>query len=217
MAFENEKLRLLSNLQKQGLIRTESVYNAMFNIPRENFLPPSVRSRAYLDRPLQIDKGQTISAPHMNAMMCEILEITLGDKILEIGTGSGYHAALLGYITGPTGKVITIERHEKLALQAKKHLKQVGIDNVKVIIGDGTKGYEKFAPYDKILVTAASPTTPPPLMDQVSPNGGIICIPLGNKHSVQALFKIIRNGVNYKKTRITGVMFVPLIGEYGFS
>jgi protein-L-isoaspartate(D-aspartate) O-methyltransferase len=217
MAFENEKLRLLSNLQKQGLIKTEAVYNAMFHIPREKFLPPSVGSRAYLDRPLQIDEGQTISAPHMNAMMCEILKITPGDKILEIGTGSGYHAALLGYLTGTEGRVITIERHEKLAVQARNHLKQVGIQNVEVIIGDGTKGYEKFAPYDKILVTAASPTTPPPLMDQVSQNGGIICIPLGNKHSVQALFKIIRKGEKFKKTKITGVMFVPLIGKFGFS
>jgi protein-L-isoaspartate(D-aspartate) O-methyltransferase len=143
----------------------------------------------------------------MNAMMCEILKITPGEKILEIGTGSGYHAALLGYLTGTEGRVITIERHEKLAVQARNHLKQVGIQNVEVIIGDGTKGYEKFAPYDKILVTAASPTTPPPLMDQV----------IGNKHSVQALFKIIRKGEKFKKTKITGVMFVPLIGKFGFS
>ena len=216
MSLEKEREILLNSLQKHEYLKSKPVINAMRNVPREMFLPPSHRTRAYLDRPLPIDDGQTISAPHMNAMMCELLQISPGDKILEIGTGSGYHAALLGYITGEQGEVFTIERHPNLADQARSHLLNAEITNVTVIEGDGTNGYSQEAPYDKILITAAGPSIPPPLITQLSPNGGIMCIPLGKKHSFQNLYKIVKSGNHIEKTRISGVMFVPLIGKFGF-
>lgn len=222
MSFEEKRKDLVDKLIKRNILTKPEVINAMLKVPREKFLPKSAASSAYIDSPLSIGEGQTISAPHMNAMMCEFLELKEGDKVLEIGTGSGYHAALCAEIVAPEGSqnpghVYTIERHEKLVEKAKKNLKETYDRTVTVVLGDGTLGYPQEAPYDKILVTAASPERiPPPLKEQLK-DGGILCIPAGSKDFGQNLYIITRNGDNFKSKRITGVRFVPLIGEHGFD
>jgi len=215
--INQERLNLINNLKARKIIISENVYNAMLNVPRHLFLPGLNINKAYIDTPQQIGKGQTISAPHMNAMMCEYLEIKPGDKILEIGTGSGYHAAILAELTGKDGLVYTIERIPDLAIKAEKKLKELSYSNVEVIINDGTKGLESKAPFDKILVTAASPKIPKNLLVQLNSNGGILCIPVGKRHWNQDLIVIHRIDEKYVKKIVCKVIFVPLIGENGFE
>ncbi|QEE14843.1 protein-L-isoaspartate O-methyltransferase [Promethearchaeum syntrophicum] len=215
--INQERLDLINNLKARKIIITENVYNAMLNVPRHLFLPELDINKAYIDSPQQIGKGQTISAPHMNAMMCEYLEIKPKDKILEIGTGSGYHAAILAELTGKGGIVYTIERIPDLAIKAQKKLEELSYSNVEVIIDDGTLGLESKAPFDKILVTAASPKIPKSLLVQLNPNGGILCIPVGKRHWDQDLIVIQRTKEKYIKKKVCKVIFVPLIGENGFD
>ncbi len=223
MTFEEKRKRLVDNLRERGILTKPEVIKAMLKVPRHKFLPEDAKSSAYMDSPLSIGLGQTISAPHMNAMMCEYLELKNGEKVLEIGTGSGYHAALCAELVAPEdsenpGHVFTIERHEELANNARESLEKTGYGNkVTVIHGDGTLGYPDQAPYDKILVTAASPTKLPlPLRDQLK-DGGILCIPAGSKSFAQNLYIIKKSGDNFDSKKITGVRFVPLIGKYGFE
>jgi protein-L-isoaspartate(D-aspartate) O-methyltransferase len=223
MTLEEKRMDLIDNLKRRGVLSKSSVIKAMLKVPRHKFLPKDAESSAYMDSPLSIGLGQTISAPHMNAMMCELLDLKEGDKVLEVGTGSGYHAALCAEIVAPEnslnpGHVYTIERHRELADKAKKALKENGYgDKVTVICGDGTQGYPEQAPYDKILVTASSPKKiPPPLIEQLS-DKGILCIPAGSKEWGQDLFILKKKGTKYDTERITGVRFVPLIGKHGFS
>ena len=223
MNFEEKRKRLVESLKDRGILTTPEVIKAMLIVPRHKFVPKDAESSAYMDSPLSIGLGQTISAPHMNAMMCEYLELSEGEKILEIGTGSGYHAALCAELVAPEnsenpGHVITIERHEELVKNARESLKETGYEHkVTVIHGDGTLGYPKEAPFDKILVTAASPSKiPVPLRDQLK-EGGILCIPTGSKSFAQNLYVIRKQGENFDTKRITGVRFVPLIGKYGFE
>lgn len=223
MNFEEKRKRLVESLKDRGILTKPEVIKAISVVPRHKFVPKEAESSAYIDSPLSIGLGQTISAPHMNAMMCEYLELKEGDKVLEIGTGSGYHAALCAELVAPKnsenpGHVFTIERHEELVENARMSLKETEYeDNVTVIHGDGTLGYPKEAPYDKILVTAASPTKIPiPLRDQLK-DGGILCIPAGSKNFAQNLYVIQKQGDDFKTKRITGVRFVPLIGKYGFE
>ncbi|MFW9880570.1 MAG: protein-L-isoaspartate(D-aspartate) O-methyltransferase [Candidatus Thorarchaeota archaeon] len=225
MNFEEKRKKLVNNLKNRDypVLTKQEVINAMLTVPRHLFVPKDAESSAYIDSPLSIGSGQTISAPHMNAMMCEYLELKEGDKVLEVGTGSGYHAALCAEIVAPRnsnnpGHVYTIERHIDLVKKANNNLKETGYDNrVTVILGDGTLGYLEEAPYDKILVTAASPKKiPPPLREQLK-DGGILCIPAGSKSFAQDLYIIKRHGEEYDSKRVTGVRFVPLIGKYGFE
>ncbi|MFX1568543.1 MAG: protein-L-isoaspartate(D-aspartate) O-methyltransferase [Promethearchaeota archaeon] len=223
MNFEEKRKNLVESLKRREILTRPNVIKAMLKVPRHKFIPKEAESSAYMDSPLSIGLGQTISAPHMNAMMCEYLELKEGDKVLEIGTGSGYHAALCAEIVAPEntrnpGHVYTIERHEKLVENAKESLKETGYNKkVTVIHGDGTLGYPKEAPYDKILVTAASPTKIPlPLRDQLN-DGGILCIPAGSKSFSQNLYVIHKVGDTFDTNKITGVRFVPLIGKYGFD
>ncbi len=223
MDFEENRRELVENLKERGILTQKKVINAMLKVPREQFIPKSVKSSAYIDTPLSIGSGQTISAPHMNAMMCEILDFKEGDKVLEIGTGSGYHAALCAELVAPEGSknpghIYTIERHENLAKKARENLRNLDYDkHISVIIGDGTVGYPKEAPYDKILVTAASPLPiPSPFKEQLK-DGGILCIPAGSRQFTQNLYKITKKGDKFKKKRITGVRFVSLIGKHGFN
>lgn len=223
MNFEEKRKRLVESLKNRGILTKPEVIKAMLIVPRHKFVPKDAESSAYMDSPLSIGLGQTISAPHMNAMMCEYLELSEGEKILEIGTGSGYHAALCAELVAPEnsenpGHVITIERHEELVKNARESLKETGYEHkVTVIHGDGTLGYPKEAPFDKILVTAASPSKIPiPLRDQLK-EGGILCIPTGSKSFAQNLYVIRKQGENFDTKRITGVRFVPLIGKYGFE
>ncbi|MHA2288328.1 MAG: protein-L-isoaspartate O-methyltransferase [Promethearchaeota archaeon] len=174
MDFEEKRKKLVDSLKNRDFLTKPEVIKAMLTVPRHLFLPKGAISSAYIDSPLSIGLGQTISAPHMNAMMCELLELREGDKVLEIGTGSGYHAALCAEIVSPKdsqnpGHVYTLERHLKLADSARQSLSKAGYSNsVTVIHGDGTLGYPQEAPYDKILVTASSPKkVPPPLKNQL--------------------------------------------------
>lgn len=214
MERHDEKIRLVERLKRYGYIRSKEVEDAMLSIRREDFVPPSVRRYAYDDTPLEIGFGQTISAPHMVAMMCEELELKKGLKILEIGAGSGYHAAVISRIIGEEGKVYSIERIAELAEFARKNLEKAGIKNVEVIEGDGSLGLPEYAPYDRILVTCSAPDIPEPLIEQLK-EGGIILIPVGRTFSV--LIKGIKKGKRLEKKEICGCAFVPLIGKYGFS
>jgi protein-L-isoaspartate(D-aspartate) O-methyltransferase len=223
MDYEKKRRKLVEGLIKRGILTQPKVIQAMLKVPRHEFLPEKAKSSAYVDSPLSIGSGQTISAPHMNGMMCEYLQLKEGEKVLEIGTGSGYHAALCAELVAPEdcqtpGHVYSIERHKKLVDKALINLKNAGFENrVTVIHGDGTLGYPEEAPYDKILVTAASPEkVPPPLKNQLK-DGGILCIPAGSKRWGQNLYIVTKKGDDFKTDKITGVRFVPLIGEFGFD
>lgn len=223
MNLEKKRKEMVEGLINRGVLSKPEVIQAMLKVPRENFLPTDAAGSAYIDSPLSIGEGQTISAPHMNAMMCEYLELKEGDKVLEIGTGSGYHAALCAELVAPNnsknpGHIYTIERILSLVENAKKALMEGGYDTkVTVIYGDGTLGYPEAAPYDKILVTAAAPEKiPQPYKDQLK-EGGILCIPAGSKHYAQNLYIIHKKGKDFETNRVTGVRFVPLVGHFGFS
>ena len=214
MDVNEDKRKRLAERLRYELNLSEKVYGALAKVPRHLFVPQRYRSEAYVDTPLPIGYGQTISAPHMVAIMCELLNLKEGDKVLEIGTGCGYHAAVVAEIVGRKGKVITIERIPELAEMAKTNLKALGYDNVVVIVGDGSKGYEPEAPYDKIYVTAAAPEIPKPLIEQLKP-GGKMVIPVGD--SVQWLYVVEKDKEGkIRKWNWGSVRFVPLKGEYGF-
>ena len=223
MSFEEKRKKLVENLVKRKILNKQSVIDAMLKVKRHLFLPDEAKSTAYIDSPVSIGLGQTISAPHMCAIMCEELNLKEGEKVLEIGTGSGYHAALCAELVAPEGSsnpghVYSIERHENLANKARENLKIAGYSTrVTVIHGDGTLGLPQQAPFDKISVTASSPKEiPNPFKEQLK-DGGILCIPAGSKEWGQDLYVITRNGNNFAVDKKTAVRFVPLIGKYGFE
>ena len=213
--------KLVENLWREGVIKSRKVKEAMLKVPREKFVPENLRSQAYLDMPLPIGYGQTISAPHMVAMMCELLELEVGHKVLEVGAGCGYHAAVIAEIVAPKGAekpghIYTVEIIDRLAETARRNLEKTSYSSrVTVITGDGSLGLPEYAPYDRILVTAAAPDVPPPLIEQLKP-GGIIVIPVGEAYAYQVL-RVLRkkpNGLIEWKD-LLGVAFVPLRGTYG--
>ncbi|MFY9639032.1 MAG: protein-L-isoaspartate(D-aspartate) O-methyltransferase [Methanobacterium sp.] len=208
---------LVSNLINRGYVKTKPVEDAMKKVPREEFMTPETKSYAYLDRPIPLQDGQTISAPHMVAIICEILALKKGMQVLEIGTGFGYNAAVVAEIIGPEGHVYTIERIENLKNIAEKNLRRTGYsENVTVILGDGTKGYEGKSPYDRIYATASAPKIPEPLKTQLQ-IGGRLLSPIGRDTSVQELLCLKRINENeYKSYNLGGVVFVPMIGEHGW-
>ncbi|RLF12954.1 MAG: protein-L-isoaspartate O-methyltransferase, partial [Thermoprotei archaeon] len=175
--------------------------------------PQGLREYAYHDTPLEIGHGQTISAPHMVALMCEELELERGLKVLEVGAGSGYHSAVISRIIGEEGMVYSIERIPDLVEFARGNLERAGIRNVEVVEGDGSMGLPEHAPYDRILVTCSAPDIPDPLVEQLK-DGGIILIPVGRTFSV--LVKGLKRGNKVVRKEICGCAFVPLIGKYGF-
>ena len=210
--YEAARRRLVRELKLQGVIKSKNVEEAMLKVPRDRFVPPHERMYAYEDTPLKVMLDQTISAPHMVAMMCELLELKPGLKVLEIGTGTGYHAAVCAEAMGRKGIVYTIEYFPQLALYAIQNLAALGLlDCVKVFVGDGSKGLPQYAPFDRILVTAAAQyEIPRPLLEQLSPDQGIMVIPVEEKPGVQILYKIVREGNKYEKEAITYVAFVRL-------
>lgn len=215
--MKSQREEMVERLSEYGYIKTENVKKAMMKVPREEFVLPEYRSHAYLDQPLPIGHGQTISAPHMVAMICEELSLEEGMKVLEIGTGFGYNAAVVAEIVGKSGHVHSVERIESLANVAKENLKRTSYEKtVTVIIGDGTLGYKKKAPYDRIYATAGAPSVPKPLKRQLKV-GGRLLIPVGPDHYFQDLICMIRVSKDeFKMKTLGGVAFVPLVGKYGW-
>lgn len=193
-------------------IKDERVLEAMRKVPRHEFLPAEARSMAYADSPVRIGRGQTISQPYIVALMTELLDVHQDHCVLEVGTGSGYQAAILAELGA---EVYSIERHPELAAQAQKKLTKLGYENVQVIVGDGTQGYEPAAPYDRIIVTAAAPSVPQKLLDQLS-DGGRLVLPVGSRFS-QRLEIWERSGEEFKQESNIPVTFVPLIGKEGWD
>lgn len=212
--LEDERNRLVDSLVSRGYVTSEAVERAMRRVPREEFLPGNLRDEAYVDTPLPIGEGQTISAPHMVAIMAEQLDLRPGLKVLEIGAGSGYHAAVCAEVIAPDGHIYTIERISSLASFAEENLKRTGYGNlVTVIFGDGSKGLPDKAPFDRIFVAAGAPDIPTPLTDQLA-DGGKLLVPVGGRY-YQDLIKVERKGKRIVKENMGGCVFVPLIGEYG--
>lgn len=213
MSRENEREKLIQRLISAGCLSKKEVIDAMRKVERHLFVPDNQQSKAYVDMPLHIGCGQTISAPHMVAMMSEYLDVQSKQKILEIGAGSGYQAAVLAELV-KDGVIYTIERIPELAERAKKVLSDLGYSNVRVLVGEGTKGYAEAAPYDRILVTAAAPHIPKALLEQLK-DGGKLLIPVGGR-MLQELILIEKSGKKLIETHLGGCMFVPLIGEDGW-
>lgn len=204
------RAQLVETLQRKG-IRDLAVLRAVRMVPRHLFVPESVRHRAYDDAALPIGSGQTISQPWVQARYLELLGLTGRERVLEVGTGSGYQTALLAMVCDA---VFSVERIPALAQRARATLEAAGIRNVTVLVGDGTLGWRPFAPYDAILVAAASPEIPAPLVEQLAP-GGRMVIPLGDRAN-QTLTLARREGDQLRTTTVADVRFVPLLGEFGF-
>jgi protein-L-isoaspartate(D-aspartate) O-methyltransferase len=192
-------------------VRDEALLGAMRELPRHLFVPEERQLDAYEDRPLGVGEGQTISQPYMVALMTETLAPQPHHRVLEIGTGSGYQAAILGRLAG---SVITIERHAALAAQAGAALDRVGTTNVEIVIGDGTEGYPPAAPYDRILVTAGAPAVPPALKAQLAENGRLV-VPVGTA-DMQQLVIVDRSGGDFVERHGAACVFVPLVGRHGW-
>jgi len=193
-------------------IQDQRVLDAMRTVPRHVFVPEHTIGSAYRDSPQPIGQGQTISQPYIVALMTELLELSGNEKVLEIGTGSGYQAAILGHLAA---EVITVERFPSLADDAAELLTRLGYDNVRVEIGDGSLGWPDDAPYDAIIVAAASPQMPEPLREQLA-DGGRLLAPIGPRWT-QQLVRVLRIGSQFQTESLIGVAFVPLIGEHGWQ
>lgn len=199
-------------LRRRG-IRDERVLSAMEQIPREEFIPPDERLLAYRDDPVSIGWSQTISQPYMTALMAELLELTGNEDVLEVGAGSGYHAAVLGALAAT---LVTMELVPQLARAARENLVRTGRDeNILVVAGDGSKGYPQLAPYDAISVAAGAPEIPPALLEQLKDPGRLV-IPVGER-SDQELRVIWKRNGRLESRSSTGCRFVPLRGEEGWQ
>lgn len=193
-------------------IKNQKVLDVFDKIERHKFIPEYLRQSAYSDFPLPIGDGQTISQPYIVALMTESLRLVGDEKILEIGTGSGYQTAILAELAK---EVYSIERFESLAKRAQTTLKAIGYANIKIRVGDGSLGWPEEAPFDRIIITAATPRVPLPLSDQLKENGKLI-LPLGESFS-QVLTLVEKRGAKLESTDICGCVFVPLIGKYAFK
>jgi len=211
-AYGGYRARLVEQLRAQG-IRDLAVLRAFATTPRHLFVPEGVRHRAYEDASLPIGRGQTISQPFTQARYLETLGLKGTERVLEIGTGSGYQTALLGALAS---QVFSIERVRALAEMAQAALRTAGVSNVSLLVGDGTLGWSAYAPYHAILVAAGGPEIPPPLVEQLAPDGTMI-IPLSAKAGAQTLTLVRRTAAGVSATPIGDARFVPLVGEHGFD
>jgi protein-L-isoaspartate(D-aspartate) O-methyltransferase len=193
-------------------VRDPLLLAALEEVPRHLFVPPEYTDMAYSDGPLPIGHGQTISQPYIVALMTELLELTGEEEVLEVGTGSGYQAAVLSRLAHT---VHTIERYDELAERAEKCLQQLGVTNVQVHVGDGSLGLPQYAPFQAIMVTAAAPSVPRPLFDQLDQSGRLV-IPVGSS-GAQMLECWQRTGETFDRESVLPVAFVPLRGEYGWK
>jgi protein-L-isoaspartate(D-aspartate) O-methyltransferase len=209
--FRGARQRLVDTLREKG-IRDMSVLRAIEQTPRHAFVPTGLRHRAYEDAPLPIGNGQTISQPWVHARYLELLELTGKERVLEIGTGSGYQTVLLAHLVA---QVFSIERIPALFQQAREAIQKAGVRNVSLLMGDGTVGWREYAPYDAILVGAGAPSLPQPLIDQLA-EGGRLLVPVGDRDE-QKLIVAQRKGGNIETREIAPVRFVPLLGTHGWS
>ena len=209
--MRGSRRRLVEALREKG-IADLSVLRAFEQTPRHLFVPTGVRHRAYEDSALPIGNGQTISQPSIHARYLEILGLSGREKVLEVGTGSGYQTVLLAHLAA---QVFSIERIAPLMQSARENIARAGVRNVSLLTGDGTLGWREYAPYDAILVSAGSPTIPQPLVDQLA-EGGRMLIPLGGQ-DVQTLVVLTRKQGNIIREDMLPVRFVPLLGQHGWQ
>jgi len=209
--YELERKRMVEHQLRNRGIRDPRVLAIMEKVPRHRFLPNPDDPGAYGDYPLPIGSAQTVSQPYMVALMTECLRLTGDERVLEVGTGSGYQAAVLAELSR---EVWTIERFSALAENARAVLQQLGYANVEVVVGDGTQGYAEKAPYDRIIVTAAAPRIAQPWLDQLK-DGGRLVLPLGDRWG-QTLTVLTKHGPKTTEESICGCVFVPLVGKDGW-
>lgn len=209
--YAGHRAQLVERLRGQG-IGDLSVLRAFGETPRHLFVPEALRERAYEDTALPIGRGQTISQPLTHARYLEALGLKGRERVLEIGTGSGYQAGLLAHLVA---QVFTVERLDELASQARRALEAAGLRNVTVLVGDGSLGWRAYAPYDAILVAAAGQRVPPPLFDQLA-DGARLLMPLGTAQG-QEIVRLTRHGEQFTEERLAAASFVPLVGRHGLS
>ncbi len=209
--MRGSRRRLVETLREGG-IADLAVLRAFEQTPRHMFVPTGVRHRAYEDSALPIGNGQTISQPSIHARYLEILRLTGREKVLEVGTGSGYQTVLLAHLAA---QVFSIERIGPLLQGARDNIARAGVRNVSVLLGDGTLGWREYAPYDAILVSAGSPTVPQPLVDQLA-DGGRLLIPLGGQ-DIQTLAVLTKKQGQVTREDMLPVRFVPLLGQHGWQ
>ena len=205
------RLRLVEILREKG-ISDISVLRAFEMTPRHQFVPTGVRHRAYEDAPLPIGSSQTISQPFIHATYLQLLKLTGHERVLEVGTGSGYQTVLLAHLAA---QVFTIERIAALYQGARDNIQRAGVNNVSMLLGDGTVGWSAYAPYDAILVGAGGPSVPQPLLDQLA-EGGRMIIPVGERDE-QTLWMYTKRNGEMSSQKLSAVRFVPLLGQNGWS
>lgn len=205
-SLELKKQKLVEELRREG-IRDETVLEAISTVPREDFIPAALRLQAYENAALPIESGQTISQPYVVAYMTEVLKPDKKSKILEIGTGSGYQAAILA---GLCRRLFTVERHLPLFQKTEEIFAKLGIYNITTLFGDGNKGWPEQAPFDRIMVTAASEEIPQNLLKQLK-DGGILVIPIGAQDETQHIMRITRSGDEFSQEKLMPVKFVPFL------
>jgi protein-L-isoaspartate(D-aspartate) O-methyltransferase len=210
--FELARASMVARQLRARGIRDARVLDAMLKVPRDEFVAEKLRSSAYDDNPIPIGEGQTISQPYIVAYMLEALQVAATHRVLEIGTGTGYEAALLGELAN---EVYTMERMPGLFTAALQNLSRLGYINIQVVHGDGTQGLPEYSPYDRIIVAAAAPSIPSPLFEQLA-EGGRMAIPVGSPEVQDLLLVRKENGQRFI-TQLEGCRFVPLIGDEGFS
>lgn len=209
--FAEQRARMVERQLRGRGIRDERVLAAMGEVPRELFVPPKMRHRAYSDSALPIAEEQTISQPWIVAAICQALELTGPERVLEVGTGSGYSAAVLSLLAA---EVVSVERHGELARGARDALTSLAIENVELLVGDGSRGVPERAPFDAIAVHATAPAPPPTLLAQLA-DGGRLVVPIAGEE-VDVLTVLRRRGEEIEREAIGPCRFVPLIGEEGF-
>ena len=210
--FRLQRQTMVETQMRQRGIRDARVLEACGDVPRHEFVPEVYLPEAYEDRPLPIGQGQTISQPYMVAVMTEALALTGSERVLEVGTGSGYQAAILARLAR---EVYSMEQYEELARQAEAQLKKLGVANVHILVGDGSQGHPEAAPYDGIIVTAGAPAIPPVLLEQLAEAGRLV-IPVGDVYS-QDLLLVTKDGDTVSQRVVNQCRFVPLTGKYGWG
>jgi len=210
--FKKERLAMVEGQLRRRGISDQRVLEAMAKIPRHAFVSPDYQTATYEDRPLPIGEGQTISQPYMVAVMTQSLGLKGEERVLEIGTGSGYQTALLAELAKA---VFTVERIRALIQRAEENLEELGYKNILFLCGDGTKGWPEEAPFDGIIVTAGAPEIPQTLTSQLA-DGGRLVIPVGPRYT-QTLYEVTRKGSQFVEEEVTGCVFVPLVGAFGWK